>query len=113
MFTTCIRALPGYTFLILGKVSGFSCDQHRADLSSPVVIPAGYGPGAHTPGTAPSYRFFVQGGPAVPGSERLQSGRTVAFPAEHGWIGAGGGPVEDFLCLVCVPVFAYLFCCFC
>ena len=31
----------------------------------------------------------------------------------HGWIGAGGGPVEDFLCLVCAPVFAYLFCCFC
>ena len=27
-------------------------------------------------------------------------GRTQA----HGWIGAGGGPVEDFLCLVCAPV---------
>ena len=32
---------------------------------------------------------------------------------EHGWIGAGGGPVGDFLCLVCAPVFEYLFCCFC
>jgi len=32
---------------------------------------------------------------------------------EHGWIGAGGGPAEDFLCLVCARVSAYLFCCFC
>jgi len=24
---------------------------------------------------------------------------------EHGWIGAGGSPVEHFLCLICAPVF--------
>ena len=27
-------------------------------------------------------------------------------------IGAGGGPEEDFLCLVCAPAFAHLICCF-
>jgi len=31
------------------------------------------------------------------------------FITEHGWIGAGGGPVEDFLCLVYAPAFVYLF----
>ena len=32
---------------------------------------------------------------------------------KHGWIGPGDGPVEDFICLVYAPAFAYLFCCFC
>ena len=78
-FTTyvpCVCALSRFS----SKVPGFSC-QHRADLSSPVVIPAGYSLGSHTPGTPPPYRLFARDGTTVPGPEFLQSGRTVALPA--------------------------------
>jgi len=55
-----LHAVRGCAFLILVKSFRISCDQYCADLSSPVVIPAGYSPDSHTPGTASSYRFFTR-----------------------------------------------------
>jgi len=46
---------------------------------------------------------------AKPTTMSLRAGITTTYDlifciTEHGWIGAGGGPVEDLLCLACFRV---------